>query len=385
MTRSLRMQAVMATLAGLTAPYQALVEGLERGVAADGGQGRHVQRGADAGAAAHDHAAAAEGAAVAVDRRHADQGRDLAAIEGAELGQLGDERTGRGLADAGDTEASRSSVARQAGVPRMASSRSVSSAASSCCSHARCASKTSDQAGVTELAATLALARDHLDQLAQAGRPARRALGRRRSAPVAAPAAPLRQSGRWPRHRGGRSWPDVRWPERSRGSGVGLTTTRGSPAAASALATCDLEAPGRFQHHQRRREGAQAPDQRFEPRAVTAERKGLVRRAQVHVEAVLGDIDADEGRRSGEVLHDPSLRMRARPRPAPATVRVREPTGGRGAELTHGLVHPRGTRAPVRSQAPPAGRAWQLREQGGCTARAWQRLCRSRLAHSSKM
>src|SRR5680860_1726862 len=67
------------------APDQASVESLQRGIAADGGQGRHVQGGADAGAAAHDHATAAEAAAVAVDRRDPDQGGDLAAIEGAEL------------------------------------------------------------------------------------------------------------------------------------------------------------------------------------------------------------------------------------------------------------------------------------------------------------
>jgi hypothetical protein len=61
----------------------------------------NVQGGADTGTAAHDHAAATEGAAVAVDRCDPDQGCDLAAIEGgAEFGQLGDQNAGRGLADA---------------------------------------------------------------------------------------------------------------------------------------------------------------------------------------------------------------------------------------------------------------------------------------------
>jgi hypothetical protein len=53
-----------------------------------------VKRVANAGAAAHDHAAATEGAAVAVDRCEPDQGRDLAAIEAAEFGQLGDQGAG---------------------------------------------------------------------------------------------------------------------------------------------------------------------------------------------------------------------------------------------------------------------------------------------------
>jgi hypothetical protein len=42
-----------------------------------------------------------------------------------------------------------------------------------------------------------------------------------------------------------------------------------------------------------------------------------------------------------------------------------ERVGLTAAELTHGLVRPRGTRAPVRRQARPAGRAWQLRDTRG--------------------
>ena len=59
----------------------------------------------------------------------------------------------------------------------------------------------------------------------------------------------------------------------------------------------------------------------------------------MHVEPVLGYINADEHRRSERTLHDPSLRMRAR-LAARATVRVRERTDGRGAELKCGLAHP---------------------------------------------
>ena len=93
------MQAVMATLAGRPRAIRRW-RSLAAEVVADGGQRRHVQGGADAGTAAHDHAPAAEAAAVAVDRRDPDQGGDLAAIEAAELGRLGDQGAGGGLADA---------------------------------------------------------------------------------------------------------------------------------------------------------------------------------------------------------------------------------------------------------------------------------------------
>ena len=52
------------------------------------------------GAAAGDRAVAARGAAVAVDRGDADQGGDPAAVDAAELGQLGDQGAGGDLADA---------------------------------------------------------------------------------------------------------------------------------------------------------------------------------------------------------------------------------------------------------------------------------------------
>jgi hypothetical protein len=57
---------------------------------------------ADAGASAQDHTPSAEGAAVAIDRGDAHEARDPASIEGAELGQLGDQSAGGGFADARD-------------------------------------------------------------------------------------------------------------------------------------------------------------------------------------------------------------------------------------------------------------------------------------------
>src|SRR5579863_10639640 len=61
------------------------------GIGAAGDQGGHEESGAHAGAPAGDGAASAQGAAVAVDRGDTDQSGDFAAIESAELGQLGDQ------------------------------------------------------------------------------------------------------------------------------------------------------------------------------------------------------------------------------------------------------------------------------------------------------
>ena len=58
---------------------EAGIEGLERRVVADGGEGGHVEDGPDGGAAAPGGAGAAQGAAVAVEGGDADEGGDLAA------------------------------------------------------------------------------------------------------------------------------------------------------------------------------------------------------------------------------------------------------------------------------------------------------------------
>src|SRR5215213_6350635 len=89
----------------------------------------------------------------------------------------------------------------------------------------------------------------------------------------------------------------------------------------------------------------------------------------MHVEAVLRDIDADEGRRSsGRLIHDPSLRMRAHglaAAAAQATVRVPGWDDGRGPTLSHGLARPRGARAPVRRQPRRLSAGRQLRDTRG--------------------
>src|SRR5712672_3967247 len=78
-------------LAGFSGGSELDVVGRDDGIGAAGDQGRHKQSSAHGRAAAGDGAAPAHRAAVAVDRRDTDEGGDLAAIEAAEFGQLGDQ------------------------------------------------------------------------------------------------------------------------------------------------------------------------------------------------------------------------------------------------------------------------------------------------------
>jgi hypothetical protein len=59
----------------------------------------------------------------------------------------------------------------------------------------------------------------------------------------------------------------------------------------------DLEAAGGLQHDERRGELGEAGREALQARAIARHGEGLVRRQDVDVEAVLRDIDADEGRR----------------------------------------------------------------------------------------
>ena len=262
------------------------------------------------------------------------------------------------------TEASRSSAARQAGVPRMASSRSVSSAASSCCSHARCASRRRTRRGSRSW-------RRRWRSLVSISTSWRR---RATSSPSAwAAALGTGRGGGWTasakRAMASASRRSVlaRRPVARAKSRIclGLTTTRGSPAAASAPATATSKPPVASSTTSAGASARRRPTSASSPAPSRLSAKASSEGRRVHVEAVLGDIDADEGRRSRKCSMTRPCECGLGRRPAPATVRVREPTGGRGAELTHGLVHPRGTRAPVRRQARPAGRAWQLRDTRG--------------------
>ena len=57
---------------------------------------------------------------------------------------------------------------------------------------------------------------------------------------------------------------------------------------------CDLEAARSLEHYERRRERPEPVHQRGDAGAIPAHCESLPRRAQMHVEAILGDIDSDE-------------------------------------------------------------------------------------------
>ena len=66
-------------LGGLPGRDQALIEGADDRIGTGGGDGGHIEDGADGGAPAPDAAAAAPGAAVAIEGGDPDQGGNLAA------------------------------------------------------------------------------------------------------------------------------------------------------------------------------------------------------------------------------------------------------------------------------------------------------------------
>ncbi len=77
---------------GLPSGSEPVGEGANDGVAAAGGQGRHVQDLPYRGSATHDATFASVRSAIVVERSDADQGADGLAIEPSQLGQLGNER-----------------------------------------------------------------------------------------------------------------------------------------------------------------------------------------------------------------------------------------------------------------------------------------------------
>jgi Mrr N-terminal domain len=79
-------------LARVAGRAETLVEGADAGIVAYGREGRHVQDAADRASTPADHAAAPEGAAVAIERGEAHPRGDAAAIEPAEFGEIGDSR-----------------------------------------------------------------------------------------------------------------------------------------------------------------------------------------------------------------------------------------------------------------------------------------------------
>ena len=107
-----------------------------------------------------------------------------------------------------------------------------------------------------------------------------------------------------------------------------------------------LEAASGFQHDQRHVERRKTFDETFQSFAVTRDGKGLVRRAQMHIETILGHINTDADCDAARLVHDPSLQMRARS--ALATVRAFGQSDGGRAMLTRGLYDPEGDRANLR-------------------------------------
>jgi hypothetical protein len=83
-----------------------------------------------------------------------------------------------------------------------------------------------------------------------------------------------------------------------------LTTASGSPAPAIPGRHGDLEAARGLEHDENRANRSEPVDQRRDAGAVPAHGESFSRRAKVHVEAILGDVDADE--------HRPSPRCRVR-------------------------------------------------------------------------
>ena len=258
----------------------------------------HVQGGADAGAAAQDHAAAAEAPLSRLIGATPTRAAILRRSRRAELGQLGDQGAGGDRADAGH---------RGEQVLGRAPGR-----------------------GAADRVVEVAVERGEL--LLQPGEMARRggaaaagrgpgaggwpslviistswrrratsspAPGPAASAAAAAPGGRARRSGRSPR-RPARSVLASRPVARAKSRICrGLTTASGRPAAASAAGDRDLEAAGGLQHDQRRAPAAtRRATSASRPASSRPTREGLARGPQMHVEAVLGDVDADEGRRS---------------------------------------------------------------------------------------
>ena len=111
----------------------------------------------------------------------------------------------------------------------------------------------------------------------------------------------------------------------------------------------DLHAAGRLEHDQRRRERGQAADQGRHALVIVVGDEALAGRAQVDVEAQLGDVDADE-HGSGSLVHDPvSLDAGLS---ALVTVRVRgtRPAGLRVFARPWWTCRTAGSRRPTRSR-----------------------------------
>src|SRR5712691_6687844 len=79
---------------GLSRSQEPFVKGFDPRVVARGHKGAHVQHGAHTRAASPNRPPTTEGPTVAIERRHANQRRDLPSIEGPQLGEFQHQRPG---------------------------------------------------------------------------------------------------------------------------------------------------------------------------------------------------------------------------------------------------------------------------------------------------
>ena len=286
--------------AGVPGRAKALGEGRHAWVATDRGQGGHEQDPTDGAPAAADHAPAAEGATVTIERREADEGGDASAIKLAEFREFGDERQGRNWADP-----------RPGGQPILGlapGGRRADRLVEIRLELPEGALQPGDvgvdpplESAIPGQAAAIRLGPEYLHELAAAGHEFAEALG------------VLGRHGADGRAHGlgeVRDDADI--------EGIGLGEEAGGPRTVADLAGIDdrdgttragqdgrdggcVAARG-FQGDERGGQSPHAVDEGGQPRLVVGDREGLSGGAHVDVELRVGDIEADE-----EMVHAPSV------------------------------------------------------------------------------
>ncbi len=338
-------------LLGAAAADKLLVVGFEDRVPADGAEGCHEEDIADARPAAGDGPVATHLTGVSVDGCDAYEGSGLAAIEAAEFGHFGNEGAGGDAADAGDAlkevVGSAPGWRTTDGVVDV-----VVKFGELCLEHLECGVDGLGDLGGAGLADAILLHADHFDDLATAGNEFGQGL----------------RGGVW-------EWPwlgaDALAEKRDRRSveAIRLGQAAGGASEVADLAWVDhdqrqagagdrgsdseFEAAGGLDNDKGWWFGPQPRQELVETWTITRDGEGVARWAEMHIEAVLGNVDADKAvRRSRKLVHDPSLQMRARSRSAAAQATVRVPgwDDGRRPQLRDGLIHPRRSRAAVRRQ-----------------------------------
>src|SRR5215217_8884919 len=335
-------------LLGAPAFDQALVMLADDGVPADSGEGGHIEGITNVGSPTGDRASTTHLPGIAVDRRDPDESGDTAPIELTEFGQIGNQDERGDVADAwhGGEQIISSPPGRRAfhGVVDFTVQLGELSFQG-----LQGRFDGALNARIASLMEPVRFHADHLDHLAAARDQLRQGLAVGVGERTRFGTDPFGEQGddlgiqriRLGQPAGGTSEvADLAWvDDGERQAGAGESGRDG-----------ELEAAGRLEHDQSRGQATQIADQLLETLAITCDREGLPRWAEMNIKAILRDFNADEARRGGRLFHDPSLRMRAR-LAALATVRVPYGTGGQGTLLFLGLTHPGGLRAPVHREA----------------------------------